>query len=158
MVINPLTDKECRAIVARASLGRLGCALENQPYIVQVYYAYEEDYIYIFSTLGKKIEWMRANPKVCVAVDDIENQSQWASVLVNGTYEELPEAQFATERAHARKLLDTRHRWWVNALAERRLDSRDDLIDPIFFRIHIDSMTGLGAMAEDEAGSKPPVA
>ena len=28
-----------------------------------------------FSTFGKKIEWIRANPKVCIQVDEIADQS-----------------------------------------------------------------------------------
>ncbi len=147
MVINEMTEKECRDILSRSSLGRLGCSQENQPYVVPIYFAYESDYFYVLSTVGQKIEWMRANPKVCVEVDEIANESEWASVMVNGHYQELPEPQFADERVHARKLLEERHLWWQNALAERQMKLGDDLIESIFFRIHIDSMTGLRALA-----------
>jgi nitroimidazol reductase NimA-like FMN-containing flavoprotein (pyridoxamine 5'-phosphate oxidase superfamily) len=43
--------------------------------------------IYALSTVGQKIEWMRQNPKVCLQVDEIANQSEWMSVIANGTYE-----------------------------------------------------------------------
>jgi nitroimidazol reductase NimA-like FMN-containing flavoprotein (pyridoxamine 5'-phosphate oxidase superfamily) len=65
------------------------------------------------------------------------------SVIANGRYEELPEPQFTQERAHARKLLEKRHDWWLNAMAERRMSSPDQSVEPIFFRIHVDSVTGL---------------
>jgi len=104
--------------------------------------------IYVLSTFGQKIEWMRSNPKVCIQVDEIANQSQWVSVVVNGVYEELPEPQYATERAHARTLLQKRYRWWVNALAERQAKANEVMIKPIFFRIRISSMTGLRAEEE----------
>jgi nitroimidazol reductase NimA-like FMN-containing flavoprotein (pyridoxamine 5'-phosphate oxidase superfamily) len=152
MIINQMTEPECRELLQRAQIGRLACALDNQPYVVPVYFAYEAEYMYIHSTLGQKIEWMRANPKVCIQVDEISNESKWASVVVNGFYQELPEPRYAVEREHARKLLERRHRWWVNALAERRLLTSDRLIAPLFFRIHIDSMTGLRAEPEGEAG------
>ena len=71
-------------------------------------------------TLGQKNEWMRANPKVCLEVDEITNQSEWMSVIASGRYQELPEPQFTAEREHARKLLGKRHLWWQNALGERQ--------------------------------------
>jgi nitroimidazol reductase NimA-like FMN-containing flavoprotein (pyridoxamine 5'-phosphate oxidase superfamily) len=145
-----MTEKECRGVLERASMGRLGCSSDGQPYIVPVYLAYEPDYIYVFSTFGQKIQWMRANPKVCVQIDEITEESQWVSVIANGHYQELPEPQYAAERAHARDLPGKRYQWWLNALAERRTELRDDMIAPLFFRLHIDSMTGLCALAKDE--------
>jgi uncharacterized protein len=104
-IINEMTEKECRAVLARGSIGRIGCALEDQPYVVPIYFAYEPDYVYVLSTFGQKIEWMRVNPKVCIQVDEIASQLQWVSVIANGIYEELPEPQFSDERTHARNLL-----------------------------------------------------
>ena len=74
MRIYELSGEECRLALARSSIGRLGCSHENQPYVVPISLAYECDYIYALSTLGQKIEWMRTNPRVCVQVDEIENQ------------------------------------------------------------------------------------
>jgi hypothetical protein len=132
MVINKLTPEECKSILLQATVARLACALDNQPYVVPIYFAYEDGNLYALSTLGQKIEWMRANPKVCVQVDEIQSHEQWASVVVNGHYQ---------------KLLEKRHRWWQTAMAERQITSGDHLIAPLFFRIQIDSMTGLRATA-----------
>jgi len=142
MVINQMTEKECAALLARASLGRLGCSLDNQPYVVPIQFGYEPGYIYVLSTFGQKIEWMRANPKVCVELDEVVNQSEWLSVIANGRYQELTEPQYGAELKRARKLLGKHHRWWQVPLAERQAFG-EDLISPLFFRIHIDSMTGL---------------
>lgn len=150
MIINQIAEKECRAILARASIGRLGCSLNDQPYVVPIYFAYEADYIYALSTVGQKIDWMRANPKVCMQVDEIASQSQWVSVIVSGTYQELPGPEDSPERNHARKLLEKQHNWWVNALAERRATVDDLFIEPLFFRIHVVSMTGLRATANEQ--------
>ena len=148
MVINEMTEKECRDILERTSIGRLGCSQDNQPYVVPIFLAYKPDYCYVLSTFGQKIEWMRANPKVCIEIDEIANESDWVSVILNGHYEELPEPQYIDERAHARKLLEERYLWWQNALGERQLKLGDALITPMFFRVHIDSMTGLRAVSE----------
>lgn len=145
MEINEMTTEECSALLALASVARLGCSFENQPYVVPVYFAYDSGYIYVFSTLGQKVKWMRANRKVCVQIDDIRSESQWASVVVNGEYEELPEPQYAAERQHAASLLAKRYHWWLNALGERQLRVGDKAIDPLFFRIRVNSMSGLRA-------------
>jgi nitroimidazol reductase NimA-like FMN-containing flavoprotein (pyridoxamine 5'-phosphate oxidase superfamily) len=88
---------------------------------------------------------MRSNPKVCLQVDEIRSQSDWASVIANGEYQELPEPKFEDERNRARKLLQQRHHWWLNAMAERRIRLRDEDIKPLFFRIRVSSVTGLRA-------------
>ena len=156
MVINEMTKEECGAFLAKASLGRLGCSLDNQPYVVPIYFVYEPDYIYVLSTFGQKTEWMRANPKVCLEVDEIANQSQWISVIADGRYQELSEPQYTAERDHARTLLEKRCRWWQNALGERQLRLGDHSITPLFFRIHIDSLTGLRAIGESAESGKAP--
>jgi nitroimidazol reductase NimA-like FMN-containing flavoprotein (pyridoxamine 5'-phosphate oxidase superfamily) len=160
MVINEMTEQECREALARTSFGRLGCSLGDQPYIVPICLANDGDFIYVFSTLGKKIVWMRANPKVCIQIDEINAQSQWSSIIVNGRYEELPEPQHAGECKHARQLLEKQSQWWLNTFAERQLRLGDKLIEPLFFRIHVDSMTGLRAtdkIDDINAMNKKPV-
>jgi nitroimidazol reductase NimA-like FMN-containing flavoprotein (pyridoxamine 5'-phosphate oxidase superfamily) len=150
MLIKEVPDAECRELLAKASIGRLGCSLDDQPYVVPICIAYEPEYIYFFSTLGKKIEWMRTNPKVCVQIDEINGRSAWVSVLANGRYQELEEPRFTDERNHARKLLEKQQHWWLNALAERRTQLPDQAITPLFFRMQIDSISGLRGVSEGE--------
>jgi len=150
MVIREMTRDECRALLSRASKGRLACSQDNQPYIVPIFLAYEPDFIYVFSTFGQKVKWMRLNPKVCVQVDEIQDKSQWSSVVVYGHYQELREPQYSEECKHARELLQKRHAWWLNAAAERQLKVRGQLITPLYFRIHVDSVTGLSSTSESE--------
>jgi nitroimidazol reductase NimA-like FMN-containing flavoprotein (pyridoxamine 5'-phosphate oxidase superfamily) len=52
-----MTETESGAFLANASLGRLGWSLNNQPYVVPIYFVYEPDYIYALSTFGQKTEW-----------------------------------------------------------------------------------------------------
>ena len=145
MEINEMTGEECRSFLTRTSLGRLGCAHENQPYVVPIRFAADGGYIYVFSTFGQKVKWMRSNPKVCLQTDEINGQGDWVSVIVNGEYEELSESQYTSERKLASSLLAKQYQWWLNALGARQMKVGDSLIDPLFFRIRIDSMTGLRA-------------
>src|SRR5205085_2831702 len=90
MRITRMQDQECRDTLARLAFGRLGCARENQPYIVPIYFAYEVECLYGFATSGQKIEWMRTNPRVCIQSDEVLGNDNWTSVVVLGRYEELP--------------------------------------------------------------------
>ena len=73
MQIHELTVDECRDVLSRMSLARLACARANQPYIVPVSLAYDPKSNKLFgvSADGKKITWMRRNPRVCVEVEDV---------------------------------------------------------------------------------------
>jgi uncharacterized protein len=132
-------------ISSHASVGRLGCSYKDQPYVVPIHFAAENGYLYVFSTFGQKVKWMRANPKVCVQADEIKSQSEWMSVIVNGEYQELPESRYKAERQHASSLLAKRYQWWLNALGERQMKEGERSIDPLFFRIRIGSISGLHA-------------
>jgi nitroimidazol reductase NimA-like FMN-containing flavoprotein (pyridoxamine 5'-phosphate oxidase superfamily) len=148
MRIVEISNDECEELLNRVSVGRLACSLENQPYVVPVCFAYEPEYLYVFSTLGQKIKWMRKNPKVCLQADEIENRSTWTSVVVNGTYLELREPQYAAAKEHARERLAEYSEWWRTPLAERSERTSDLLIEPVFFRIDITSISGLRGIPE----------
>jgi nitroimidazol reductase NimA-like FMN-containing flavoprotein (pyridoxamine 5'-phosphate oxidase superfamily) len=151
MRIIAISQHECSELLKRVSVGRLACSLDNQPYVVPVRFSYEPDCIYIFSTVGKKIKWMRQNPKVCLQADEIENSSNWLSVIVTGTYLELSVPQYHTAlREHARKQLAQCSEWWRIPLAKTRDRSLVSSIETVFFRIDITSMSGLRAMYEAE--------
>jgi nitroimidazol reductase NimA-like FMN-containing flavoprotein (pyridoxamine 5'-phosphate oxidase superfamily) len=69
-LIQELTSEESLELLARTRFGRLGCALGGESYVVPFYFAFNKDCLYSFSTVGRKIEWMRANPLVCVEADE----------------------------------------------------------------------------------------
>jgi len=148
MRIIPISQKECKELLGRVSIGRLACSLNDQPYVVPVSFAYEPECLYVFSTSGQKIEWMRQNPKVCLETDEIGGSSNWTSVVINGKFLELREPQYTAEKEHAKEMLAQSARWWVTPMAERREQVSDQEIQPVFFRIDIESMTGLRAVPE----------
>ena len=150
MLIRELTRHECLELMTRSRLGRLACAHETQPYIVPIYFAYDNDYLYSFSTVGQKIEWMQANPNVCVEVDEVVSPQQWISVVVLGHYEELsnvPEWHDAREFAR-RKLLQRSAIWWEPGYAKTILRDAERPLAPLFYRIHIVQITGRRATPE----------
>ena len=148
MRIIEISQDECKDLLNRVSVGRLACCLENQPYVVPICFAYQPEYLDMFSTLGQKIKWMRQNPKVCLQADEIGSRSDWTSVVVKGTYLELREPQYATEKEQAKGRLARYSDWWRTPLAERRERTGDLSIEPVFFRIDIASMSGVRGIPE----------
>jgi len=135
--------------MTRSVLGRLGCAIHNQPYVVPIYFAYEPYQLYSFATFGRKIEWMRKNPKVCVEVDEVVDHYQWISVIANGRYQELPNtAKFASKRLKALMALEKHLLWWQTALAAKQLPTRSESSEPLFYCIYIDSISGVRAIPD----------
>ena len=101
-------------------------------------------YLYGFSTTGRKIEWMRANPRVCVEVDELTSRSQWMSVVVFGRYEELPdEPATSAARAHAQQVLQRHATWWeYTAIPGAEWRRKAGPFTPIYYRVHIDGLSG----------------
>ena len=143
MFIHEMTEAECRQALHEAGVGRLACARDNQPYVVPTSFALHHEYIYAFTTLGQKVQWMRENPKVCLEVDQRQTHNSWYSVIVFGHYEELPDRpEYQAARMTAYSLLSKRMMWWEPAaVSVTHRDTAHSLI-PIFYRIRIERMTG----------------
>lgn len=140
MVIHEMTEQDCRAMLARTTVARLACARNNQPYVVPVHVDLDADFLYGYATLGQKIEWMRANPAVCLEVDELMNDQHWASVVIFGRYEELASVPEHQDSRRVAEWLFQRHAmWWEPASVPLASHERRP---PIVFRIRIDRMTG----------------
>jgi hypothetical protein len=149
MLIHELTRQESLEVLARTHLGRLACARGMQPYIVLINFAYWDHWLYSFSVLGQKIDWMRANPLVCIEADQMRRE-QWATVVVFGRYEELCDTpQFLRERTLAFNLLQQRAMWWDHG-ATKTIPADMPATSPIFYRIKIEQITGRCAASEQE--------
>jgi nitroimidazol reductase NimA-like FMN-containing flavoprotein (pyridoxamine 5'-phosphate oxidase superfamily) len=143
MLILELTRKECIEMLTRLSFGRVACSRDNQPYVVPIHFAYHERHLYSVAALGQKIEWMRANPMVCFEADEIIHHDHWMSVVVRGRYEELPDTpEWRAERELAYSLLQRRNVWWEPACVREALRPAVEPEMPMYYRIHIDQVTG----------------
>jgi len=151
MIVKEMTSKDCADVLSRGHIAHLACAKDNRPYVVPIQYAFESPSLYGFSMPGQKIDWLRANPQVCVQVGEIKDNEEWRSVVVEGRYEELPDdPQWHDERLHAWSLLEKRANWWEpGALKPGSAVTGETAIAPVFFTIHIDSVTGRQSSARD---------
>lgn len=71
IVKHSMTVVEMKELLTRALAGRLGTCKDNQPYVIPITFVYDAGKIYFHSApQGKKIENMKANPRVCFQVDE----------------------------------------------------------------------------------------
>lgn len=143
MLIETMTRQASIALLDRARLARLAYVRDGQPHIVPMSFAYDADCLYSFSTLGEKIVWMRANPRVCVEADELVNVEKWETVIVQGRYEELPDTpRYDADRRHAHALLQRRPVWWEPGYVKTIIDGKERPLELLYFRVRIDRISG----------------
>lgn len=140
MIIQELSHSKCIDLLNRAKIGRLGCTKDLQPYVVPISIVYADRYIYSFSTVGMKIEWMRLNPRVCVEVEEMTNHQEWETAIVFGTYQEL--SDYPEQRQVAHTLLSRSPLWWEPGYVKTVRDGEVRPLDPIYFRISVETISG----------------
>ncbi len=164
MLIQELSRKASLDLLAGMRFGRLACARGNQPYVVPFYFAYDNNCLYSFSMVGQKIEWMRANPLVCVETEEIVDPREWISIVIFGRYEELHDNEAGRARRNqppgsvsrsisetperpntrdfAYKLLQEYAAWWEPGSVKTGDHDTDLPPVPLYYCIHILQITG----------------
>jgi len=99
-----MSEAEARELIEAGKVGRLGCVDRCEPYVVPFNYFFEDGCIYGHSLPGRKIELLRANPRSCVQVDEIQDDVHWRSVIAFGNFEEIDD-EFERKRV-MHELLD----------------------------------------------------
>lgn len=156
MNIKEMTRQDCVALLKTQRLGRLACVRDQKPYVVPVHFAFGENSIFSFSLPGRKVDWMRANPHVCLQVDDVGGVDGWRSVVVEGLFEELskapdPDAGMTgvermtapvdSDRRLAWSLLASHANWWEPG-ALKLGDTLAPSGTHLFYQIRIETMSG----------------
>lgn len=150
MFVRELSREESIELVSSNHIGRLACSRDDQPYIVPIQYAFAANRLYGFSMPGQKVDWMRANPRVCVEIDEFSGRESWKSVVIYGTYRELPDTEPGHhERLQAWSLLEKRTNWWEPGGLKPARQGVAGTSHHLFFVIEIDEMTGRAA-GEDQ--------
>ena len=143
MLIQNMSRESSIMLLKSVEVGRIACVRESQPYVTPFTFAYDNSFIYSFGTVGKKIEWMRANPLVCVEVDKIVTRQEWQTVVIFGRYEELLKTKGWDEtRRFAHDLLARKADWWEPGFVRTDKDGAERPLKYVFFRIIIDEISG----------------
>jgi nitroimidazol reductase NimA-like FMN-containing flavoprotein (pyridoxamine 5'-phosphate oxidase superfamily) len=92
-MIGTLTKGQCQRILIAGMIGRIGCHSSGKTYVIPITYVFDGGYVYAHSKEGLKVKMMRKNPDVCFQVDQIDNLSNWRSVIIWGKFEELKSSE-----------------------------------------------------------------
>lgn len=88
-MLGKLNKRQIEIVINSETIGRLGCAANDEVFVVPLTYAYDGTFLYFHTIEGHKIKIMRQQPMVCFQIDQIENAAHWRSVVIQGVYEEL---------------------------------------------------------------------
>nr|WP_316650588.1 pyridoxamine 5'-phosphate oxidase family protein [uncultured Gellertiella sp.] len=150
MIVKELTHNACIAVIAAQRLARLGCALDNQPYVVPIHYAYEANRIYGFSLPGKKLDILRRNPRVCLQIEEHAGGGLWKSVVVEALFREFPAVgEGSDEHMHAWSLLQTHADWWEPGGLKPDMQTLEAAVRPVFFAFDIVTVSGREDLRRD---------
>jgi nitroimidazol reductase NimA-like FMN-containing flavoprotein (pyridoxamine 5'-phosphate oxidase superfamily) len=133
-----LSEAEARNLIAGGRIGRLGCVDNGEPYVVPINYVFEDGSIYSHSLPGRKIDLLRAHPRACLQVDEIENDFEWRSVIAYGNFEEIRIP--SDRRSILSKLLA---RFPLLTPVESVMAQDASAPDSVVFRIIVDRITGV---------------
>jgi nitroimidazol reductase NimA-like FMN-containing flavoprotein (pyridoxamine 5'-phosphate oxidase superfamily) len=131
-----LTRDEIEDFLRRQRIARLGCHADGETYVVPLIVAYQADALVAVTTEGRKTAMIRANPRVCVEVDeyDVDGSGSWRSVIAYGTCDEL------TGEAIEPALALLRERF--SRAAGRTAEPRPLGKDVVVLRITLDEISG----------------
>lgn len=133
-----LADDEALELLRECRIGRLGCIDKGEPYVVPINYLFDDGSIYSHSLPGRKIDALRAYPRACLQVDQIETDFNWRSVIAHGTFEEI---RVPTERRTVLGKLLVRFPLLTPVEAVMAQDASAP--DTIVFRLRVDRITGV---------------
>lgn len=138
MEIHDLNRTECWDFLGGRRLGRLGCAKDNVPYVMPISFSTQRPSLFAFTTVGKKIEYLRTNPRVCVQFDDIASPQEWTSVIVDGQFEELVSV---AEQEQAHQILESAA-WWEPGYVRTTIHGQLRPAQGLYFRVLVEEISG----------------
>ena len=98
--MDSLTRDEALEILASEYVAHLGVISNGAPYVTPMSFVIDGDCILFRTMAGRKLDAIRANPKVCIEVSRYhEETGDWESVIVEG------EARLVEEDETRRKLV-----------------------------------------------------
>ena len=137
--VRELSKYEIDSVLSARDYGHLACSRDGEPYIVPIHFVYDGSVFFIYTTEGKKYEIIRANPKVCLQVENVAGNEDWQSVIVTGIATEITEPK---ERERAIRLVRTSNPSLTPALSVRWMDCWVRENREVIYSITPETMTG----------------
>ncbi len=137
MIIGKLKLSDALSILHESTFGRLGCITKGEPYVIPINYYFDGKYIFSHSLPGRKIDAMRANPRVCLQVDQIRDPYHWRSAIAYGQYDEIVDPQ-KREKVMAELF---KHIEQMTPVESKMIGTSEKMI---VYRIKLTEITGVG--------------
>ena len=145
--VRDLDNEEIEGLLGRLNYGHLACTDGLEPYVVPIHFAYDAPYIYVYTTEGKKSELIRQNPQICLQTEEVIDNSNWQSVIVQGEAEHLTDE---AERSIALNAIVRENPALTPAVSIRWMDNwvRENI--EVIYRIMPLQTTGRASVARTE--------
>jgi hypothetical protein len=137
--VEDMPKGEMVALLLRGGFGHLGCARNGRPYVVPMHYAYDSEDLYFFTTEGMKTDYIAANPQVCFQVEEIQDASNWRSVMVTGHARRITQPD---EMEPAMQLITERNPTLTPAINKTQLDAWTRANNIAIYRLRPDIIDG----------------
>ncbi len=139
IAVEEMNTEQIKEVLQRIGYGHLNMARGHHPYVVPIHYVYDDPFVYFYTTEGKKTEIIRANPEICLQVEEVSDEKNWQSVIVVG---DAAEIRGKEEREQALKIILEANPTLTPALSIRWLDCwvRENV--EVIYRIRPRMMTG----------------
>lgn len=142
-----VSSREMELLLERMPVGRLALMTEDGPYVVSVNYLLLESSIYFHSGYGgRKMDALRADPRVCFLVDDVGPQVlSDKGCEISQIYESVVcfgRAEIVEDPDAKREILGKMVRKFVPAGYPVRTFDEQNLLKTAVVRIVIESMSG----------------
>ena len=139
-MLGRLSENEIEEVLTGSALGRIGCTDGKKIYVIPTNYVYDGKHILAHSMDGLKIDMMRAHPDVCFEVEEMQNFTNWRSVILWGKYQELHDerSRMAAMKAFTEKMMHVK----ISTTAPVKTSSAYGSVKPVMYRIVITEKTG----------------
>jgi nitroimidazol reductase NimA-like FMN-containing flavoprotein (pyridoxamine 5'-phosphate oxidase superfamily) len=86
--MNELSPERCETLLSRGMVGHMGVVSEGDPYVSPISYVVLEGAVCLRTGRGRRIDALKASPKVCIEVSEVDNNTgSWESVIAWGEAE-----------------------------------------------------------------------
>lgn len=152
-IFSAMSERESRALLKRNHIGRL-CFLSNgQPDVTPVHYVARNNWVFMRSAEGAKMEALAHHPYVAFEVDEIDDTFDWRSVVARGTMYLLPGDGTELERRELERAIRA-----LRAFVPDTLTDEDPTPErSIVYGVHIDTLTGRMAEPDKRRSRRKPV-
>jgi nitroimidazol reductase NimA-like FMN-containing flavoprotein (pyridoxamine 5'-phosphate oxidase superfamily) len=134
--LQPMSEEDARALLARNNVGRLAFTLHDRVDIEPIHYVQEGDWLFGRTSTGTKLSTLLHHPYCAFEADEVRGLFDWSSVVAKGTFYLLdPEIGSPDTYQRAERLLRN--------LVPGTFSTHDPAPHrDIVFGIHINELTG----------------